>query len=95
MYERDILILYSKITTFKFEDRESTYNVVTFAFRDNKADKDLIGLNKILRCSLIPNSFDSTKAIKPNEYVKATLDLKDAGNNTFKMVITKINGVEV
>lgn len=95
MFEKEILILNSKITTFKFEDRESTYNVVTFAFRDNKADKEMIGLNRILRCSLVVNSYDITKSIKPNEYVKVTLDLKDAGNNTFKMVITKINGVEV
>jgi len=95
MFEKDILVLNSKITTFKFEDRESTYNVVTFAFRDNKADKEMTGLNRILRCSLIPNSFDVTKKFEPNQYVKATLDLKDAGNNTFKMVITKINGVEV
>lgn len=95
MFEREILILNSKISTFNFENGDKTYNVLTFAFRDNKADKEMVGLNRILRCSLDPTTFDITKAIKPNEYVKAIIDLKDAGNNTFKMTITKINGIEV
>lgn len=95
MIEKDILILNSKITTFNFENGERTYNVVTFAFRDDLADSEMVGVNEILRCSLTPNSFDITKAIKPNEYVKATLSLKRAENNTFKYVITKLKGVEV
>lgn len=95
MMEKNILILNSKITTFNFENGDRTYNVVTFAFRDDLADNEMIGVNEILRCSLNPTSYDVTKAIKPNEYVKATLSLKRAENNTFKYIITKINNIEV
>lgn len=95
MMEKNILILNSKITTFNFENGDRTYNVVTFAFRDDLADKEMIGLNEILRCSLNPTSYDVTKAIKPTEYVKATLSLKRAENNTFKYIITRINDIEV
>lgn len=95
MIEKNILILNSKITTFNFENGDRTYNVVTFAFRDDLADKEMIGLNEILKCSLNPTSYDVTKAIEPNKYVKATLSLKRAENNTFKYIITKLNDIEV
>lgn len=95
MIEKNILILNSKITTFNFENGDRTYNVVTFAFRDNSANDDLVGLNKIIKCSLDVTSYDVTKAIKPNEFVKATLDLKSGEKNTFKLYISKINDIEV
>lgn len=93
--EMDILILNSRITTFNFENGDKTYNVVTFAFRDENADNEISGVNEILKCSLVPNSYDITKAIKPNEYVKCTLSLKRTKDNTFKYIITKIKGIEV
>lgn len=95
--EKEILILNSKLTTYKFDDgREATYNRVTFAFRDELADKDMVGFNNILSCSLDSDTFNSiTKNIKPTELVKVRLALKRAENNTFKYIITKINGIEI
>lgn len=94
--EKEILILNSKLTTYKFDDgRSATYNRVTFSFRDNTADKEMIGFNNILSCSLDPSTFELTKSIKPNQLVKCELGLKRADNNTFKYIITRINNVEV
>lgn len=93
---KEILILNSRLTTYKFDDgRSATYNRVTFAFRDETADKEMIGYNNILSCSLDPSSFELTKTIKPNAIVNATLGLKRAENNTFKYIITKINNIDV
>lgn len=94
--EKEILIINSRLTTYNFEDgRNATYNRVTFAFRDDLADKEQIGFNNILTCSLDPSSFEITKNIKPNQLVRCTLGLKRAENNTFKYTITRINNVEV
>ena len=94
--EKEILILNSRLATYNFEDgRNATYNRVTFSFRDDLADKEMIGFNNVLSCSLNPNSFEITKNIRPNQLVKCTLGLKRAENNTFKYTITKINNVEV
>lgn len=93
--EKEILILNSGLVKYKFEDRESTYNRVTFAFRDELANKDLFGFNNILSCSLDPSSLDITKDISPDELVTAKLGLKKAKDNTFKYIITEINGIEV
>ena len=94
--EKDILILNSKLLNYNFENGERTFNRVTFGFRDNMADDKIVGFNEILTCSLDPNSFDITKAIKPNELVKANLELKpDKEPGKFKYTITKIKGIEV
>lgn len=94
--EKDILILNSRQVTYKFDDgRSATYNRVTFAFRDDTADKEMTGYNNILSCSLDPSTFDITKGIKPFEIVKARLGLKRAENNTFKYTITRIKDIEV
>lgn len=93
--EKDILILNSRLTTYNFENGDRTFNRVTFAFRDETADKEMVGVNEILSCSLNPDSFDITKAIKPNEYVKCTLGLKRVEDGKFKYTITKIKGIEI
>lgn len=94
--QKEIIILNSRLTTYKFDDgRSATYNRVTFAFRDDLADKELAGFNNILSCSLDPSTFEVTKNIQPTTLVKATLGLKRADNNTFKYIITKINNIDV
>ena len=94
---KEILILNSSLTTFKGKENEkdSTYNKVTFAYRDKKTSEKIIGFDKIKVCYLDPSSFQLTKDIKPYELIDAIVDFKEAKDGNFKITIVEINGVEV
>lgn len=93
--EKDLLILNSRLVTYNFENGDRTFNRITIAFRDENTDNETIGLDNIISINLNPNSFDITKAIKPNEYVKCTLGSKRVEDGKFKIIVTKIKGIEV
>lgn len=93
---KEILILNSRLVTYEFENgRKVTCNRVTFAFRSDDAEKEIVGFDNILSCSLDSSSFELTKTIKPNVLVNAILGTKKAKDNTFKYTIKKINNIEL
>lgn len=94
--EKEILILSSRPVEMKFDDgTKRNFNRVVFAFRDELAEDDLVGLNNILTVYLAEDSFAITRNIEPNEFTKARLALKKAEKNTFKYTITALDDIEI
>lgn len=93
---KEIIILNSSLTTFKNDNgKDSTYNKVTFAYRNEKTSNEVVGFDKIKTCYIDASSFELTKNIRPNELVDAIVDFKENQKGDFKIYIVEINGVEV